>query len=98
MSIFNDKMLEGMFGGTYTCSQCGGKMEFEDEYGDVLICESCGHSLDYDRYGCESDDEYDALYPTLEEVLAREGKYEEENEVTDDGEDYEEVCGELSKD
>lgn len=33
------------------------------------VCPHCGHSIDLDDYGCESDDEYENLYPTREEVL-----------------------------
>ena len=52
-------------------------MKFEDKWEDVLICPECGHSIDSDRYGCESDEEYEALYPTEEEVL---GYNEDEDE------------------
>lgn len=92
MSIFNEKQIEAMFGRGYICSECGGKMEFEDEWEDVLICPACGHGIDPEHYGFESDEEYDAQYPTREEVLG----YEEDEEDEDDsGEFYEEVCGEL---
>lgn len=69
MSIFNDAQLEGMFGGVYICSQCGGKMEFENEWRDVLVCPCCGHSVELDRYGCEDEESYHKMYPTREEVL-----------------------------
>ena len=29
----------------------------------------CGHSVDLDHYGCEGEEEYENLYPTLEEVI-----------------------------
>ena len=45
MSIFNKKQIEAMFGGSYICSECGAKMEFEDEWEDTLICIQCGHSM-----------------------------------------------------
>lgn len=38
-------------------------MEFEDEWGDTLVCPACGHSVDLEHYGMENDEEYDALYP-----------------------------------
>jgi transcription initiation factor IIE alpha subunit len=68
MSIFNEKMVESMFTRNYTCPECGGKMEFEDENEDTLVCPSCGHDMDLDRYGFDSDEEYDAAYPSKEDV------------------------------
>ena len=69
MSIFNEKQTKAMLNNEYVCSQCGEKMEFEDEWEDILVCPHCGHSVDLDRYGCEDDEEYEKLYPTREEVL-----------------------------
>lgn len=94
MSIFNKKQIEAMFSRNYTCSECGGKMEFEDECEDVLVCPECGHSIDLEHYGFENDEEYEAQYPTKEEVL---GYEEDKNEDEDNeyGETYDEVCGEL---
>lgn len=69
MSIFNEKLIKAMLSREYICSQCGEKMEFEDEWEDTLICSHCGHSVDLDRYGCEDDEEYEKIYPTREEVL-----------------------------
>ena len=43
-------------------------MQFEDEWEDILVCLECGHSVDLDHYGMENDEEYEALYPTKEEV------------------------------
>lgn len=56
------------------------------------ICSECGHSIDSDRYGCESDEEYEALYPTEEEVLG----YNEDEDESD--EIYDEEFDELSDD
>ncbi len=67
-SFFNKKAIEALLTGKYICSQCGAEMEFEDEWEDVLICHCCGSSIDSERYGFESDEEYEALYPTKEEV------------------------------
>ncbi len=92
MSIFNKKQIEAMLGGNYICYRCGAEMEFEDEWEDALICPRCGHSVDLEHYGFEDDEEYEALYPTREEVLGYEEDEEEDNEY---GETYEEVCGEL---
>jgi transcription initiation factor IIE alpha subunit len=68
MSIFNEKMVKALFTRNYTCPKCGGKMEFEDENEDTLVCPSCGHDMDLDRYGFDSDEEYDAAYPSKEDV------------------------------
>lgn len=90
MGFFNDLLADALLSGRYICSECGAKMEFEDEYKDVLICSKCSHSVDLDRYGSENDEDYDALYPTKEEVVG----------YGDDctGENYDEVCGELDND
>lgn len=94
MSIFNEAMIEALLSGRYICSQCGNRMQFEDELNeDILICPICGHSVDLDRYGCEDDEEFERLYPTKEELL---GEYEEEDD--EECEIYEEECGELEDD
>lgn len=43
-------------------------MEFEDEWEDTLVCPACGHSVDLEHYGMENDEEYDALYPTRDQI------------------------------
>ena len=91
MSFFNEKRIKTMSSGNYICSQCGANMEFEDEWEDTLVCPKCGHDIDVDRYGCERDEEYEALYPTKEEVVG----YDEEEDDDECGETYDEVCGEL---
>lgn len=90
MSIFNKKQIEAMVSGNYICSECGAKMEFEDEWEDTLICPNCGHDIDLEHYGFENEEEYIKQYPTEEEVL----EYDEEEEDYS-GENYDEVCGEL---
>ena len=45
-----------------------GLMEFEDEWEDTLVCPACGHSVDLEHYGMENDEEYDALYPTRDQI------------------------------
>lgn len=62
MSFFNDAQRDGLLTGRYICSECGGLMEFEDEWEDTLVCPACGHSVDLEHYGMENDEEYDALY------------------------------------
>ena len=70
MSIFNDKRIEAMNSGEYFCRECGALMGFEDEWEENLICNNCNHEEELDRYGFNSEEEYEAMYPTLEEVLA----------------------------
>lgn len=94
MSFLNKAQIEAMFSGRYYCSQCGAVMQFEDESEDTLVCLKCGHSVDSDRYGIESDEEYAALYPTQEEVLGISDDDEDDEDYC--GETYDEVCGELS--
>lgn len=93
MGFLNDASMEALLSGRYICSECGAKMEFEDEWEDILVCPECGHSVDSEHYGFENDEDYDALYPTKEEVL---GYDEEDEDYT--GETYDEVCGELDDD
>ena len=38
MSFFNDAQRDGLLTGRYICSECGGLMEFEDEWEDTLVC------------------------------------------------------------
>lgn len=94
MTFFNDKLKTAFRTGQYICDKCGAVMEFEDEFTETLICLECGNEVDFDHYGF-SDEEYDELYPTLEEVLAREGEYDEEEQDDEYEEVYDEVCGEL---
>ena len=76
-SFFNDKQIEAFTTGKYYCKECGSMMEFEDEDDhDVLICPSCGAETDVDHYGF-TDEEYDALYPTMEEVIGEEDTSDE---------------------
>lgn len=53
---------------------------FNDAQKDALltgryICSKCGHSVELERYGMEDDEEYEALYPTREEVC---GEFDED--------------------
>lgn len=36
MSFFNDAQRDGLLTGRYICSECGGLMEFEDEWEDMV--------------------------------------------------------------
>lgn len=103
MDMFNDAMREAFRTGRYICNQCGADMVFEDEImRDTLVCENCGNSMELDHYGF-TDEEYEQLYPTWEELMAREGIVEEEEDddeedEEDTGEYYEEEYDELSRD
>ncbi len=66
MSIFNEKQRKAMTDGEYICSECGGLMEFEDEWEDTLVCPHCGHSIDLEEYGCEGDEKNTRIYIRLE--------------------------------
>lgn len=88
MSIFNEKQIEAMRSGKYICSKCGRVMEFEDEWEDTLVC-SCGHNIGLDEYGCEGDEKYENLYSDENDG------WDEDNQ---EGETYDEVCGELEDD
>ena len=55
-------------------------MFWEDDSEEVLICPSCGHEETSDHYGF-TDEEYDNLYPTKEEVCGGDGAgYDEEDD------------------
>lgn len=72
MSFFHKKPRECFRIGRYYCNECGESMEFEYESMDILVCLKCGHSVELDHYGSENDSSYESLYPTEEEVLAKE--------------------------
>ena len=97
MSFFNDAVVEAMRTGNYICSKCGAKMEFENELEITLVCPKCGHSIDFDRYGFENDEDYEALYPTKEDVCGYDDEDEDDDE-DDSGETYDEVYNELDND
>ena len=74
MGFFNKDLVDGLLGRGYYCSICGEKMFFENEYEETLICPNCGHETPLERYGAESDEDYEAMYPSKEEVVG----YDEE--------------------
>ncbi len=96
MGFINDKLANALFSREYICSECKSLMEFEDEFEDVLVCPNCSHSVDLEHYGFENDEDYDAQYPTKEEVVGYEDN--EDYDEDDTGEMYDEVCGELDDD
>lgn len=75
MSFFNDAQKDALLTGRYICSKCGARMQFEDEWEDILVCLECGHSVELEQYRMEDDEEYEALYPTREEVC---GEFDED--------------------
>ena len=75
MSFFNDAQKDALLTGRDICSKCGARMQFEDEWEDILVCLECGHSVELEQYGTEDDEEYEALYPTREEVC---GEFDED--------------------
>lgn len=75
MSFFNDAQKDALLTGRCVCSPCGAWMRFEDVWEVVLVCLECGHSVELERYGMEDDEEYEALYPTREEVC---GEFDED--------------------
>lgn len=78
---------------TYICPECGAELAWESEWEDSLVCLNCGFSIDPERYGL-TDEEYEDLYPTMEQVLGiADDDEEDDDEYT--GETYDEVCGEL---
>lgn len=72
-SFFNDEQKRAILTGNYYCPECNERMEWESENEDILICPKCGYSIDSELYGRENET-YDDLYPTEEEVLARENQ------------------------
>ena len=66
-SFFNEKAIEGMLTGIYICPNCGGRMIFEDDDCSSLVCPNCGDDVDYEKYGFDNDEDYDALYPLVDE-------------------------------
>jgi Zn ribbon nucleic-acid-binding protein len=80
MGFFNGKHFLAMLTGEYPCPECGTNMFWEDDSEEVLICPSCGHEETSDHYGF-TDEEYDNLYPTKEEVCGDDGAgYDEEDD------------------
>jgi len=80
MGYFNDLLSNALKSGRYTCSQCGARMEFEDENEDILICPKCGHSVDLDDYG--SEDDFDDIIPdkTRTSEFVEEDEYESDDD------------------
>lgn len=85
MGFFNDKLRKALFTGSYICSECSGRMIFENKkWRDTLVCLSCGNSMDLDEYGLSSEEEYSNLYPTEKDIVGCDD---------DESETYEDVYG-----
>lgn len=90
--MFNKKIIEAFKTGIFTCDECGARMEAIDE--DEYYCPACGYVTDIEHYGY-SEEEYENLYPSMEDVLEL---YDTEEDDEFNGEYYEEECDELSHD
>lgn len=75
--FYNEKLIKALLTGNYTCPRCGGKMEFEDEFEDTLVCPSCGEDVSLEQYGADPNEN---LYPTYEELFGDEDDDEDEDE------------------
>ena len=77
MSFFNEKRWLAFETGKFICAKCGAEMKFEDKWEELLCCPKCGYRVTAEKYGFDSDEEYEVLYPTLEERTQKEGKEED---------------------
>lgn len=68
MSFFNPARIAAMLTGVYICPECGATMKWEDEWEDTLVCPKCGNSMDSDRYGFASEEEYQAQYQSKDDI------------------------------
>lgn len=78
--FFNEKRLLAFATGKFICAKCGAEMEFEDKWEERLLCPKCGFKVMTEHYGFDSDEEYEAQYPTLEELIERENKIQQYKE------------------
>lgn len=69
MSIFNEEQIKAMFSREYICHECGHLMEFEDKWGDTLVCPHCGHRVGLDDCGREGGEGCENFSPPREGVL-----------------------------
>lgn len=79
-SFFNEKRLLAFETGKFICAECGAEMMFEDKWEEHLYCPKCGYKVTAERYGFDSEEEYEAQYPTLEELIEREKKIQQYKE------------------
>lgn len=72
MNTFDDERFDALFGGNYICSECGAKMQFEDEeWKDTLVCPKCGYSIGIDEFLDGGDEEnYRPPYDNMPEGCA----------------------------
>lgn len=66
MSVFNEKRRLAFETGKFICAKCGAEMELTDKWEEELLCPKCGHRIETERYGIDSEEEYDALYPIVD--------------------------------
>jgi DNA-directed RNA polymerase subunit M/transcription elongation factor TFIIS len=74
MSVFSEKYYEAIRTGKFYCAKCKALMRFVDKWEDKLICPKCGYIVETQFYGFETEEEFKAAYPTLEELLEAENK------------------------
>ena len=67
-------------------------MKFTDEFENDLYCPKCGFNISLDQYGFEEYRDYEALYPTVDEIRQFYEGCEEERPIEDV---YDEVYNEL---
>ena len=80
MSFFNEKRLLAFETGKFICDKCGAEMIFRDRWETELFCPKCGYEVSSEKYGFESEEEYEATYPILDESddLAEDEESEED--------------------
>lgn len=69
MGIFSELRWQAFATGKFVCPKCGSEMVFRDRWETELFCPDCGYEVDSERYGFESEAEYDEAYPILEDVV-----------------------------
>ena len=77
MSIFNEKRWLAFETGKFICPECGNEMVFRDKWETELFCPDCGYEVELEKYGFDSEEEYEAAYPIIDIV---EDQTEEESE------------------
>ena len=80
MSIFNDKRWLAFATGKFICAKCGAEMIFTDKWEETLLCPKCGYRIDAERYGFDSDEDYEAVFPIIEIDEEEEPEDEEDDE------------------
>lgn len=65
MSIFNEKRWLAFETGKFICAKCGAEMIFEDKWEEHLLCPECGFRIDAEKYGFDTEEEHEAVYPII---------------------------------